>query len=302
MGLLEKWVESLDYEYEVLTSCTRHKSPHSTCQKCMDACEEAAVTLVNTKPVINRDKCIECGNCISACPVQAVAGIFPKRTVIKNRLLITSDYLSTVKELLVLYKKGIKEIICENLPLIDAWKEVIEQTNSILHQLGESPFSISNKVFEQTEAVYSRRELFSYWKTENESLMKQIAPAKWRFNQNHFDLSSIFPDYQFANISINLDKCTLCKACELLCEKNCFTITESSLSITAQACSSCQLCAEICPEKAISLEDKISKSQEIHYPIYKKKCSMCNQEYDSLHEYGEKCPTCTKGFLSPYIS
>ena len=90
MGLLGKWVESLDYEFEILTSCTRHQSPRSTCEKCIDVCEEKAITLVNNKPVIAREKCTECGNCIVRLLAQAISGIFPKRTVINNQLLLTT--------------------------------------------------------------------------------------------------------------------------------------------------------------------------------------------------------------------
>ena len=42
MALLSKWVESLDYEYEILSSCTRHRSHHSTCTKCVETCEKAS--------------------------------------------------------------------------------------------------------------------------------------------------------------------------------------------------------------------------------------------------------------------
>jgi formate hydrogenlyase subunit 6/NADH:ubiquinone oxidoreductase subunit I len=257
---------------------------------------------VNNRPLINNDKCVECGNCIAACPVQAVAGIFPKRTVIQNKLLVTGEHLPTVKEMLVLYKKGVSEIIGEDSSLTESWLQVIKEANSILHQLGEDSFNVSDKAFEKTEEVYSRRELFTQWKKESQTLVKQFAPAKWRFNHKDLDVAKYYPDYQFTKITLNPDKCTLCKACEVLCEKKCLNITDSSFSIAAQACSSCRLCVEICPEKAISLEEKISKVQDIHYPIYKRKCSICNQVYDSFHEYGEKCTTCTNGYLSPYIS
>jgi ferredoxin len=302
MGLLGKWVESLDYEYEILSSCTRHQSPLSTCEKCLSACQENAITLVNNRPVIAKEKCVECGDCISTCPVQAVAGIFPQRTVLQNELLITSEPTLTVKELLVLNKQGIKGIICEDSIISKSWKQTIDEANSLLHQLGEEPFTISIKALEQTEECYSRRELFSLWKKESQSLMKQATPAKWRFNHGQLDLPKYYPDYQFTNISVNLDTCTLCKACEILCEKKCLTITETSFSLAVQTCSSCQLCTDICPEKAITIEGQIKNVHDIHYPIYKKQCSVCHEPYNTLREHDEKCVRCTKteGFLSTH--
>ncbi|WP_342431209.1 polyferredoxin [Neobacillus sp. FSL H8-0543] len=301
MGLLGKWVESLDYEYEISTSCTRHRSPHSSCEKCIAVCEEKAITLVNNKPVIERDKCSECGNCISACSTQSISGIYPKRTVINNQLLITREHTPTVKELLVLRKKGVKVIVSEEPSLNGAWKHVVEETNSMLDQLGEEPFTISNKAIEKAEESYSRRELFSLWKKSSQSLMVQATPAKWRFTHSDLDLEKYYPDYQFTSIAVDPNTCTLCKACNILCAKKCLTISETSFIVATQSCSSCQLCADICPEKAITIKELISAVNDIHYPIHKKQCSVCNQPYNTLREDDEKCVMCStkrEGYLS----
>ena len=300
VGLLDKWIESLDYQYEVLTSCTRNKSPRSTCQRCLEVCENNAIILENNRPIIQRNKCAECGNCIAACPVQAVAGIFPNREVFQNKLLVSNKPLPSVKEMLVLYKKGVREIVCEDSSLTGSLNERVEAVNLILNQLGEETFFILNNAFEKTEEVYSRREIFSLWKRESQSLMKQVTPAKWRFNHKQLDVTKYYSNHQFTNISINLDKCTLCKACELLCEKKCFSITETSFSITAQACFSCRLCVDICPENAIWLEERISAVKDIHYPIYKKQCCICQKPFETIRENEEQCVSCTKrkGFLS----
>ena len=304
LSLLGKWVESLDYQLEILTDCTRYKSPRSTCQKCLDVCESEAVTFVNHVPVIARDRCVECGKCMSACPVQAVAGIFPKRTVVQNQLVLTAEDFPTVKELLVLYKKGVREIISEDPAVFEGGKQVLEKANKMLDQLGEESVSVSTAPFEKAEKIYSRRELFSLWNKEGQTFAKQAAPAKWRFNHTHLDVAKYYPDFQFTTISVDTAACTLCKACEHLCGKNCLTISETSFSVTAQACSSCQLCSDICPEQAISIEDQISPAHEVHYPIFKKTCSVCKQPYETLREHDDKCVACTKreGFLSTHES
>ena len=63
MGIVNKWVESLDYEFKVLHPCTRHQSPHSSCTKCLDVCAHEAITIVDEKPYIFNEKCKECGYC-----------------------------------------------------------------------------------------------------------------------------------------------------------------------------------------------------------------------------------------------
>jgi len=296
VGLLEKWVESLDYQYEVLTSCTRCKSPRATCQKCIEVCEYKAISLEDNHPVIQRETCNECGSCLAACPVQAIAGIFPKRTVMKNRLIISNEHLPSVKEMLVLYKKGVREIINEDSSQIDPLLNIIEEANFMLSQLGEGHLSLSTttKLTEKNEEVYSRRELLSLWKKESQSVMKQAAPAKWRFNHQQLDVTKYFPDYQFTTISLNAETCTLCKACEVLCEKQCFNITDDCLTINLQACSSCNLCEDICPEKALHVKEQISSVKKEHYPIYIQYCSTCQKPFSTLNEQENQCVSCKK--------
>ncbi|MDF2859683.1 MAG: hypothetical protein K0Q87_5534, partial [Neobacillus sp.] len=293
MGLLGKWIESLDYEYEILPSCTRNVSPHSTCEKCVESCDPNAIVLVNKKPVINYKKCIECGDCISACPVQAIAGIYPNRTIIQNELVIQGQKIPKVKELLILYKKGIKSIVAETPFLIKSWKVRIDEANALLKQLNEAPFSISVKTNEE-ERCYSRRDLFTLWKNESKSVVKQVAPAKWRFNQNDFHLPKYYRDYQFAKITIDIEKCLLCTACTKLCENKCFNIGDEHFSLFSQGCSSCQLCVDTCPEKAIIVEGQISRAKENLLPIYKKVCKVCDKTYSTISEHDEKCVACRK--------
>jgi ferredoxin len=301
MSLLGKWMESLDYEYEIDESCTRYRSPRSTCQKCVSSCHENAISLVNAKPVIEKNKCIECGNCIAACPEQAVIGIFPKRTIFQNQLVGTNDFIPTVEELLVLYKKGIKSIIYEEpLPLVlGQWEVAVHEADFMLAQLNEEPFSISLKAIEKQEKLYSRRDLFTLWQKESKSVVKHVTPAKWHFNQDSFDVVKYFKDYQFTSIAVDIQTCTLCKACQNLCLKNCFDILEDGFSISAGACSSCQLCVNICPEHCITVEERISPITVTKLQVHDKQCKVCKKPYKTLRESDVKCVTCTKreGYL-----
>ncbi len=40
--------------------------------RCMNACPKGAISIVNHRAVIDQEKCIECGRCVSACPYSAI--------------------------------------------------------------------------------------------------------------------------------------------------------------------------------------------------------------------------------------
>ncbi|GHH99901.1 4Fe-4S dicluster domain-containing protein [Neobacillus kokaensis] len=293
MGLFSKWVESLDYEFEIESSCTRHQSHYSTCEKCLTACEENAISFVNGQPVLNQSNCVQCGKCIVACPVHAIAGILPEREISQNQLVISGQHIPTSKELLIYYKKGITSIIGKDEASMQLWKKPIEEANTMLRELDERPFTLSIKSIGQEE-YYSRRALFSLWKNESKSIMKQVTPSKWRFNHNVFELQKYYTGYQFTELSVDIEKCTLCTVCERLCATKCFAIQEGNFSLSLQGCSACGLCADICPEKAITLKDQIVSLEEINHPIYEKVCQSCNQTFKTLRDQDEECTPCKK--------
>lgn len=301
MGLLSKWVESLDYQYEILPSCSRQKSPRSTCTGCIDACAETAISLEKGIPVIEEEKCTECGECIVACPVQAVAGIFPKREIYQSQFIAKTDEIPSVKELLVYAKKGLKGIVSEE-ELSVRWMDIMNETNEILSMLDQPPLQIQVKKIEKYEETYTRRELFFSWKKDTESLMKEMAPAKWRFNQKDLELSKYYPNHQFAEIHLNAEKCTLCTACEALCDKRCLQINEEGFLISAQACSACRLCEDICPEKAISIHETIAPYKELSFDFHIKECQTCGESFRALTSNAEQCLPCVKRAQFAYLS
>ncbi|WP_019241714.1 MULTISPECIES: 4Fe-4S dicluster domain-containing protein [Bacillus] len=294
MGIIDKWLESMDYEFGVLSDCSRYKSPRSTCNKCIEICKVQAIELKNGKSVINSNKCTECGDCIAACPVQAIEGFFPKRTIIDHQFVVRNHAVATAKELLVYYSKGVHGIIFEEGYDTDDWKQAVSDANKMLEQLGEESFTIQYGTVEEKEKIISRRELFTFWKKEAETVAKNMTPAKWRFNQEALDLSKYYSEFQFAEIDLNIEKCTLCKACIALCKKDSLKVTEQSFSLNPQTCTACSLCQDICPEQAIEIHEIIQPSTKVEHPVYTNTCGNCGKSFQSLIENGEECVMCTK--------
>lgn len=296
MNILGRWLESLDYEYHISPHCSRHQSPRSTCRECIDSCPTEAISLENDKPIIHHKSCIECGDCVASCPVQAVEGFLPKRTIINDKFIMDGNRIPTIKELLVYYKKGITTIICEEKHINEDWEKAIENVNQVLKKLGEQPFEIR---FEQVnnsknDTKMSRRELFFTWENDLKKLGKKMAPAKWRFNHESLNLSKYYPNHQFVNITLDTDKCTLCKACQILCKKDSLNINETHFSIDAQQCSNCTLCVDICPENAISLKEVITPASTINHQLHKNVCTSCEDTFETLNEDQPLCFSCIK--------
>lgn len=298
LNLLGRWVESLGYEYRILSHCSRHQSPRSSCMECIEICPVNAIRLEDDKPLIHTKGCIDCGDCVASCPVQAVEGFLPQHTIINNQFIVTDNTdnkIPTVKELLIYYKKGVTSVVCEQKDIHPKWKQTIENANEVLEQLNEEPFQVyQEQTISNEDNTMTRRELFFSWEKDFKRYGKKMLPAKWRFNHESLDLPKYYPDYQFVDLSIDTKKCTLCKACQTLCQKDILRINETHFTISAQECSNCSLCQDICPEGAITLKEMISPVSSVSHPIYTSQCVNCDTMFDTLTEEQDKCFLCIK--------
>lgn len=305
MSMISNWLESLDYEYNILNTCVRHLSPKATCTKCMESCTEAAIYMNSGMPTIEKEKCTECGKCIVACPVEAIEGIFPKRVRSGNQLDLSEEKSTlSIEELLIYHAYGIDSILIHQDNYDENWENIINETNNILEKLEKSTITVEKIIEKKEKSVLSRRELFHFWHNEGKSMLQEVTPAKWRFNQSNMDVTKYYPTHQFFTIQIDVDSCTLCKTCEFVCPKNCFAITDESFVINSQRCYECKLCEDTCLESAISIRKIIKRNEEETYPIFNKNCSQCDRPYSTLRAEDTLCTVCIKrktGYLSSKV-
>ncbi|MGJ7920726.1 4Fe-4S binding protein [Neobacillus sp. LXY-4] len=294
MSLIFKWLESLSIDVTITERCSREVSPKSTCTTCMDHCPVEALSIENNRVRHDLDKCDSCGGCITACPVGAINGTVPNRTVKNGMLCYEPHYCPTVKELLIFRKRGIKGISVPSYWQDLEWKKAISEANEILLSLNMQPFFFQ-KAEEMKEPEMTRRQLLVTAKHKGQSLAKDLAPASWKQNSNAWSLPFYYPDVQFFEASLDREKCSLCKGCFILCPQGVFSVTDAELVIDHQKCPNCRLCEDACPEGAISISENVGESSLSRFSIVEGKCKRCKQTYLSFaDDEGGLCHVCTK--------
>jgi Pyruvate/2-oxoacid:ferredoxin oxidoreductase delta subunit len=294
MSLLTNWLESLSYDIEISSVCLRSISPLSTCSVCKEACPTAAFKLEKGKIKINEKSCTSCGVCITVCPVQALKGQSPARKVAQKYLFIQEEApLPTVGELLYFHQKGIRFI--HHAVWNDLLNQRLNSTNEYLNAMGLEDIRRAEKIVldQVQESKLSRRDFFTKLAADSKkSVLSSVTPAKWRFNEENFRLSSLYQDWSFYKVQISDTDCTFCEACFNICPSGTFDLMEETLIINEQKCSGCNLCANICRTNAIVIEKKIHQNPPASIPIHQSVCSHCG---DSFHSWNgtNLCTVCS---------
>lgn len=295
MSLFINWLESLSYELEAADHCVRKTSPFSTCTVCIDSCEVQAITGAKGSLTIDHKLCTGCGRCVTVCPVQALRGESPKRKTLDRVLILDEGPPPTVNELLYLYKKGIRSIY------LPSEGDLAKQTRIIMDEINvqltimakESIQIISELPLSVPEKKLSRRDFFSKVSTDSKKYaLASAAPAKWRFNQDHFKLAGMFTGWSFYSVRVE-PSCTLCETCFKLCPTGVFTLEGGHLEVNSEKCTGCMLCVDVCMEEGITISPEVTASQLQQTPIELNECKACGSKFTAWEE-ADTCPICKK--------
>ena len=308
MGMLTNWLESLAYEIETSRACLRLQSPKSNCMKCSQYCPEQAITITGREVRIDRASCSNCGQCVPACPVQAISGKSPERFIVKDTLLLEEGLFPPVQELLYFCKRGIRKIYCSNQVVPDA--HVINEVQSLLGGMGYEPIAILDSLPSPADKrVATRRSFLLNAASEGRKLaVSSLAPAKWKFNQNQFNLVSMFPGFSLYEVNISQEQCTLCEACFKMCKQDVFALLDGTLTVKHSACNGCHLCVDVCAAGAVNPVPKANTTAELELEVERAACCDCGSpfyKWRSGNSSSEsKCIVCKtrseKGYLNPF--
>ncbi|MBT2656244.1 4Fe-4S binding protein [Bacillus sp. ISL-18] len=289
MSLLVNWLESMHVDTRITKSCSRKKHLRSTCRACMDACHIGALTITSTSIKVVTEKCNSCGECMIACPLSAIEGVLPSREYERNSLVYNESYIPKIKELLIYKQRGVNTIKADRTPLNQIWLDVLSDANKILQQLNEGPIQITE--IRKDEGL-SRRAFLTSLQTEGKQLAKSLAPAAWMVEANEWKITRYYGDYQFYQVEINLDQCTLCQLCFSFCSQKVFSLEDHSLRVHNEKCVNCCDCMDICPEGAIEIKQEITKKQYKNYPLLIRECKNCGKPFSTFQQKADNCPIC----------
>lgn len=283
--------------------CINYKNKNLVCNKCIDICPTDALELVNNVPVINNNKCTNCGYCISTCDVLAFDNIKSPYSEIINQINefpesnITCDNAEN-------HSKGIKVPCYLNIDLnillqLNKYKKTVSfylgncstclkaELNTIQDhvldlqkQLNELSIPLTIKTYntklneEDNEIIngLTRRELF-----------QKISLKKFR--NFKFEEEGDSNKNKITNILLkekNLYKRRLFNGyiAEKKSQININVISKMFTSIEiSDMCNGCGICEKICPTEAITWHNDSNSNNNLMFNnqacIACQKCSAC---------------------------
>ncbi len=300
--------------------CIRTTFSKSHCRDCEDICIVDALTF-SPFVSINKNPCIQCGLCYSACKFSAInikknntqllkacnkkqtidIGCIFSNAEIKITCLsrLTEDVLINwfVSDKHITIKRGFCKT-CKFKETLGYFNNSFKKSIILTKTLGKKPnikikTDKSEKVYIPRESV-SRRNLLSglniiytHYKSKRKILTEALPEDMEK------DLP--YPD----SASLNIDSsCTLCGVCAHVCPVDALKIKKNeekgSIYFYPTLCTACEACVESCLYNSITLERKtVSHMKTKPYKIFdatKRVCKICKKEFYSNKE--EICNTC----------
>lgn len=303
--------------------CIRGTFSKSHCRDCENICIVDAVVF-SPAPSINKNICIKCSLCYSACKFSAInikkdnklllketnedkeidIGCIFSNSKIKITCLsrITEDLLINwfKEDKAVMLKKGNCKT-CKFKQTLDYFNKSFKKSIILAKAMGFKPnikikTEKSSKVYIPKESV-SRRNMFSglsiappHSMPKRDILIKAVSKT----------VINNIPYQDSAEITID-SSCTLCGVCSHICPTKAITIVKDDkkgyIFFAPSLCVNCRECEEACIYKSISVETQkvssiISKPKKV-FEATKKVCSECKKEFYSSDEDKDTCNVCS---------
>jgi|GEM_PF-3181676 len=273
--------------------CDYAKKDTPACRACIDSCESEALIEDKAKKTIKLSfaDCVSCGKCIGACPsgamqnsqfnaeaivaaledakgcgilisteadlVKLEGGVFENTVIFKveNYSFLNELYLS-----LFAFKSGGEVYFVSEELLPSEVASSIENTNAIFAAFGKKAlyFASSKEKAEKSFASIEKR-------FENLSLRQAVSEGfKTLSTEEEFKIT--IEGKMFSSLIVN-ESCTVCMGCAFVCKSGAFNANEEqkALTLNASLCTGCGHCEAVCPEKSITIEKGVFRTDEPYF-------------------------------------
>lgn len=267
----------------ISADCVRAKSKKASCRECVECCPRDALLITDSNEIaVDFGRCNKCGSCVAACPVEAIEGALPSRKTVDNVLYADFNSVPTVKELLLYYHADYRQIAIPDDE--SPWLVAVARANQMLAQLDLAPFTIKFDPLIIPEQVSKGRRSFLRLDLIGHQLAKPPI--------DNMPLTQCAGEYQFFNVALDRDSCTLCSACLRLCPTAALKYEKQHFLIDNGRCVGCKLCQDTCPEHALQVTDSVKLKTISAYPFIAHCCCECKQNYLSVSENSTLCAAC----------
>lgn len=285
-------------------ACKNYGNKTVACNLCVDSCSQEAISLQNQIPVIVDTKCIDCGACISECPVSAIDHLYKPYRKIAQYVCdyplaeITCDQVEEIN-------KGIKVpcLLYLDTPLLSHYAEDSEEINIYTGHCHSCKKGTSESIFghfdklqrqlvnlgvplrintknqlpdnksQQTVNAVSRRELLR--KFSLTSIREFFFPTK-------SEVQPMIDEKKYEGPSIadrmQMKKRLLNKVGDCINEKKHESETSFFSFVVNDNCNGCNVCESICPTRAVYWETEGNESRLLfnsHLCVECNKCLAC---------------------------
>ncbi|SFQ94649.1 4Fe-4S binding domain-containing protein [Enterobacter sp. kpr-6] len=275
---------TFDPAVNVKQSCVRRRYRYASCRACADACPAQAFSFSGLIAV-DPQRCIECGNCLFACPVEAIEGIAPVKRYRRGDTLAGpfSTLAPVTEELLLWHRQFGVRFVAMDPQQSATWMIAIARLNLRLRQYGEPEWAFVPPL--QTGINASRRTLFHA--PREDAAACRVAPGKRR-------LREAFPLMSDVELTLDDSRCEMCGACWRACPEQAIRFQGSDMVIETARCTGCGICTAVCGHQALRLEECIAPARVEKFGAHARTCTDCQRSFWSLDPHKERCGLCEK--------
>lgn len=248
-----------------------------------------AVSFSPMNAEINNELCFQCGNCLFACPVDAIENIKPHERSYQGEFLIVKhdEPIANADELIVWHRQyGIRGMqIAE--PLVDKWLPTIAALNLKLKTLQEPVWQL--RIVQPEQVDSGRRMMLFRQKLDSKPLDK--GQVKTGLNAR----KQFYPEDSWFKVELDTEKCILCGACAKMCDEHAIEIENNQFLIDEKRCTGCMSCQVVCFPKSIHVQTYTAKNNVpkiFHY--YDAQCHTCHLPFSSWEKDTHICPICAQ--------